>query len=138
MEHKDLQHAKTLLQDGGYTCVLCRGDAVYTSRQRGIQPLMNWIEEGTDLHGFCAADRIVGRAAAFLYCKAGVCAVYAAVLTVGARSLLMHSGIEVQWGELTDGIINRTGTGLCPMEQAVRDALTPEQAFDAIRKKLQK
>ena len=62
----DIEKAKKLLADGSYTCVLCKGDTVRTSSLHGIRPLLGWIHEETDYHGFAAADQIVGKAAAFL------------------------------------------------------------------------
>lgn len=45
---KDLGQAKSLLESGGYTCVLCKGDTVHTSRHRGVRPLMEQATEGID------------------------------------------------------------------------------------------
>ena len=56
----DLEKAKSLLQSGGYTCVLCKDDTIHTSSHRGIRPLLELLE--TDVAGFYAADKVVGRA----------------------------------------------------------------------------
>ena len=37
----NLLNARSLLESGNYTCVLCRGDTVYTTTQRGVAPLLN-------------------------------------------------------------------------------------------------
>ena len=66
-----------------------------------------------------AADRIVGRAAAMLFIKAGICAVHAQTLSTGGKELLEKHGVSVSWGQLTQRIINRDKTGPCPMEAAV-------------------
>ena len=63
----NLQKARNILESGNFTCVVCKGDAVCTTTQRGVAPLLNWLDAGTDLTGFSAADRVVGRGAAFLY-----------------------------------------------------------------------
>ena len=65
---KNLLKARDLLLAGNYTCVVCREDTLYTTTHRGVAPLLNWLDDGTDLEGFSAADRVVGRGAAFLYC----------------------------------------------------------------------
>ena len=75
------EKAKTLLAEGGYTCVICGGDKVYTSHERGVKPLLELLEQGAELKGFSAADRVVGKAAAFLYVLLGVSAVYAGVIS---------------------------------------------------------
>ncbi len=35
----DLQRAKTLLEENNYTCVLCKGEQVYTSTEHGVKQL---------------------------------------------------------------------------------------------------
>ena len=69
---ENMTKARNLLDSGDYTCVVCNGNAIYTTTQRGVAPLLNWLDSGTDLTNFSAADRVVGRGAAFLYCLKGV------------------------------------------------------------------
>ena len=68
----DLEKARSLLERENYTCVICHGEDVITDRRRGVRPLLELLESGKDLHGYSAADRVVGKAAAFLYCLLGV------------------------------------------------------------------
>ena len=134
----DLEKARSLLEKENYTCVICRGDDVITDRRRGIRPLMELLESGKDLHGYSAADKVVGKAAAFLYCLLGVKALHAGVLSVPARDVLVSAGISVEWGSLVPAIRNRAGDGFCPMETAVWDLTDPALAPDTIRIALQK
>ena len=83
--------------------------------------MLGFIREGKALVGYCAADRVVGRAAAMLFVKTGVRAVFADVMSVGAERLLKAHGVETGCDTLADGILNRDKTGPCPMESAVRD-----------------
>ena len=132
----DLTNARQLLDSGDYTCVLCRGDIVHTATERGVKPLLHWLDSGMDAASFSAADRVVGRATAFLYCLLGVKEVYARVMSRPAAQVLEAHGIGVQAGQMVDGIINRKGTGPCPFEAAVLTIDTPEEALAAIRSKL--
>lgn len=134
---KDLQTARELLGTGEYTCVLCRDDRIHTATERGVKPLLNWLDSGLDLTDFSAADRVVGRATAFLYRLLGVKAVYARVMSHPAAEVLRSGGIELEAGQLVDGIINRRGTGPCPFEAAVMDIHDPAEALAAIRKKME-
>lgn len=81
--------------------------------------MLDYIAEGTDLSGFSAADKIVGKAAAMLFALAGVKVLHAQVLSRGAEEILHIHGIPYTCDTLTEGIINRRRDGLCPMEQAV-------------------
>ena len=67
-----MENAKELLESGGYTCVITDGDRVLTSTLRGVKPLVQFLESGRDLTGFSAADKVVGRATAYLYVLLGV------------------------------------------------------------------
>ena len=132
----DLEKAKALLQQGTFTCVLCKGEQVYTSSLRGVAPLMEHWRNGTRLQGFSAADKVVGKATALLYCLLGVKAVYANVISDPALDVLRRAGIHVQYALLVDAIQNRTGDGFCPMETATRDINDPALAPAAIQKAL--
>lgn len=133
---KDLNQAKEILSAREYTCVMCRGDEVYTSTQRGVKPLVVWLESGKDLKGFCAADRVVGKATAFLYVLHGVKAVYAHVISRSALQVLTEHHIETEYRTRVDHIINRQGNGICPFEAAVLDVVAPDAAYKTIRKKM--
>ncbi len=132
----NLQKARQLLDAGNYTCVLCRDDLVYTSTRRGVAPLLNWLDAGTSLQGFSAADRVVGKATAYLYCLLGVKQVYARVMSKPATEVLQRYNIPASWDTLVAGIENRQKTGPCPMEHATRNCTTPQEALDAIRQTL--
>lgn len=137
----NLLKARNLLESGNYTCVLCRGDTVYTTTQRGVAPLLNWLDSGLNLTGFSAADRVVGRGAAFLYCLLGAKEVHARVMSEPAAEVLKAHGIAAQADSFVSGIINRAGTGPCPFEAAVMDIVDPQEALTAIlskRRQMQK
>ena len=130
---KNLMKARELLLSGDYTCVVCRDETVYTTSHRGVAPLLNWLDNGTNLTGFSAADRVVGRGAAFLYCLLKVKAVHARVMSQPAADVLKAYGIEAYADTFVDGIINRAGTGPCPFEAAVMDIQHAQEALVAIR-----
>lgn len=125
----DLERAKALLGVGGNTCVLVRGGLVHSSQKTGIAPMVDFLQAGTALRGFSAADTIVGKAAALLFALAGVRAVYGTVMSRPAVAVLTAHGIAHSCATLTDNIINRAGTGLCPMETAVQNINDPAAAL---------
>lgn len=136
MVQNDLTTAKKRLETGGYTCVLCRGERVHTATERGVKPLVRWLTENLDAKDFSAADRVVGRATAFLYQLLGVKEVYAHVMSRAAAEVLTRGGIAHSCGQLVDNIINRQGTGICPFEEAVLTITEPGEALTAIREKM--
>ena len=127
--------ARKLLDSGDYTCVVCKEDTTYTASLRGVAPLLNWLDSGTDLAGFSAADRVVGRGAAFLYCLLGVKEVYARVMSIPAAEVLRSYGIHTAADTFVEGIRNRAGNGPCPLEAVGMDIQEAEAALTAIRNK---
>ncbi|MBQ4551090.1 MAG: APH(3') family aminoglycoside O-phosphotransferase [Oscillospiraceae bacterium] len=131
----DLNRARALLTEGGYTCVLCRGEIFHTATQRGVRPLVDWLDSGLDVRFFSAADKVVGRATAFLYVLLGVSAVHALVMSTPAREVLEANGITALCDREVPGIINRRGDGPCPFEETVLGITDPGEALIAIRRK---
>ena len=130
-----LARLRERLEAENLTCIAQNGDFILTSRARGIRPLLEWIAQGENLHGACAADRIVGKAAAMLYAFMGVKGVFAEVLSESGLAVLKKYGIYAEYATLTPKIINREGTGLCPMEQTVLTIDEPSAAYAALREK---
>lgn len=132
-----IDQAKRLLDEGNYTCVICGENLTLTAVERGVKPLAAWLEEGRNLAGCWAADKVVGKATAYLYCLLKVRGVYARVMSRPALEVLRANGIEARYNNLAEYIINRRGDGMCPFEQAVLEAESPASAWPLIRQKLQ-
>ena len=129
--------AKEILESSGYTCVLTDGIIVYASTLRGVKPLVQFLENGTIPAGFSAADKVVGKATAYLYVLLGVREIYAQIISEPAVEVLQEHGISVQYGKKVHNIINRKGDGVCPFEVAVMEMTEPVKAYDAILHKMQ-
>lgn len=132
----DIIRAKELLISGGYTCVLIKGTATYTSTERGVAPLLKFIDSSVDFSSFCAADKVVGKAAALLYVYMGIKRLYAKTISTGAVNILKKYHIAYQYENLTPYIMNRNGDGICPMEKAVEHTENPEESLLLIKEKL--
>ncbi len=133
-----LQFARQQLQNGGYTCVLLLEDEQYTSYERGVKPLLDFLNSNKSLVGALAADKTVGAGAAHLYVLLKVKALWANVISKSAFQILKNNNIEIQYGELVPFIINRKGDGICPIETAVKDAKTSIEAHKLIVETLSK
>ena len=129
-------NAKEVLIAGGYTCVLTDGRTVFTSTDRGVKPLVRFLESGEVPAGLSAADKVVGRATAYLYVLLRVREVYAQIISRSAAEVLRKYGIGVACEKTVPNIINRKGDGICPFEAAVMDISSPDLAYTAIRGKM--
>ena len=132
----DTIKAKKILEDEELTLVIIKDTTVYKSVERGVLPLLDFIDKNVELDGFCVADKVVGAGAAFLYILLGVDEIYAKVISTRAEELLKSNGISVTFGMLVNEIRNRAGSDRCPIEAVVEGIFEPDEALLAIRKRL--
>lgn len=131
----DLQIAKENL--AGNTICLCKDGARLFSDERGILPMMNYIESGVDLNGYSVADLVVGKAAAMLFVKSGIKNVFAKTLSESGKATLEKFGVKYEYEVLAEKIINRAGTDICPMEKALSGIENVQEAYEALKKKIE-
>ena len=131
----DLQLAKENLS--GHTICLCKDGNCVFSESRGIAPMMSFIADCVDLAGYSVADIVVGKAVAMLFVKCGIANVFAKTLSISGKEILERYGIACEYETLTDRIINRAGTDICPMEKTVLHTDDIEEAYKQLKNKLQ-
>lgn len=136
MDCEVLAKARKVLDSTNSTCVFCNGEVIIVDKRRGVRPLLDLLENEANVSKFAVADKVVGKAAAYLYCLLGIGCLYARVISMPALHVLENAGIPVEYDQLVQGIQNRDGNGPCPMESAVWDIENPEEALIAIREKL--
>lgn len=133
---KKLNEARLELR-GSVRCVAYNENGLHTSNEKGLLPLINWLEGDPDfLRGASVADKVVGRAAAMIMVYAGVCEVYASVISDAALELLKSEGIACTYSMTCIAISNRRGDGICPMERAVSRIRDPKEAFEVLKEKV--
>ena len=135
LEEDVLAEARRLILEEDVPCVFVREGAVLRPEEgTGVRPLVRALDEEPELlRGSVVVDKIVGKAAAMLAVLGGAAGVYGLTMSAAARDYLAARGIPAEWETLTERIINRTGTGLCPMETAVLDIDDPAEGLAALR-----
>ena len=128
--------AKKLLEEKGYTCVFIKGEKEIFSFERGVKPLLNFIDLGEDFSGFFVADKVVGKAASMLYILLKIEEIFAEVISKPALEILQKNGIKVFYKNKVERIENRTKDGFCPMEEAVLNCNSPKESYFLIKEKL--
>ena len=129
------EKAKQMLYAEGYTCVFMGEDKLYTSTKRGVAPLLARYDSGADYTGCSAADKVIGRGAAFLYVLLGIKDIYVKVISQPSLELLESHGIAVEYDQLVPAIRNRDNTGFCPIESAVQGIDNTADALVRIRER---
>ena len=98
-------------------------------RERGVADLFRLLrEEPQLLRGAFIADKVVGKGAAALMVLGGVEGLFADVVSRPASELLAGAGIAVEYTVVVPGIMNRAGTGTCPVEQLCAGRRRPPSA----------
>lgn len=131
----NIEKAKERLKNGA-SLVLYDGKEFIEENGKGLSPLLKLLSEKNDLSRFCAADKIIGKAAAMLFALLKIKNVYGEVLSRKAIPILEKYGIKYSFGTVTDSIKNRYGTGICPMEQTVEGIDDADTALKAIKEKI--
>lgn len=129
-----LNKARKILEN--HTLAIVCGDTAQTYNERGIKTLLSILSDNPALLcGASVADKVVGKAAALLMVKGKVKEVYAEVISESATDIFRKYRIPFAYGTIADKIINRSGTGMCPMEQTVVGIDNPDDAFVALKQK---
>ena len=125
--------------DGGkYSCVIGNGE-IYAFERSGIADLLDvYSNRKRLLKGALVADKIVGRAAASILVKGGISELYAKVISKPALKMLKSARIGVSYSSIVPYIKNRKGTGVCPMENACKNAKTPDECVKILLGKISK
>jgi len=128
--------AEKLIASGEYNCVVVKGRKIICAENcRGISLIMKLLKENKLKNTF-VADDIIGKAAAVIFTAGGVTACWGKIMSRPAFEWLQSHGVEVSYSTLTENIINREGTGLCPMESAVLDIADDTKAVAILCEKI--
>ena len=106
---------------------------IHTCNGRGVSDLHHILHHSPQLlKGAQIADKVVGRGAAALMILGGVKQLYAALISENAILFLDKAGVKYSYGKRVPAIINRAGTGLCPVEQLTAHCSSPQEALPLI------
>jgi len=132
----DLQLAKTVLREREAPFVLVRGGSIVAMGSgHGVLPLVRTLErlDPARLRGAALADKLIGRAAALAAIFAGLGAVHGEFMSRAAVDELTRHGVPFTYGVQIPAVLNRSGSHLCPFEELVASAETPEEAVRLLR-----
>ncbi|MEG1834518.1 MAG: DUF1893 domain-containing protein [Oscillospiraceae bacterium] len=135
MTENDINELSKMLS-GDITCAIkLKNGKTLLSSEKGIKPLMIWISEKEPLENARIADKVIGRAAAFLAVFAGIKSVYTDLISEPAREVFLKYNIDFYAKKTVSNIINRMGTDICPMEKAVLNIDDAQNAFKILKEK---
>ena len=134
----DLYAEMDALVRGDKALVIAKNGVIVSQKEgRGIAPILNAAEAG-ELRGAIVADKVIGRAAAAIAIGGGAVEVRTPLAAEGAKALLESRGIRLVAEKTVPTILNREGTGSCPMEAAVKGYDEPAQMVSKIKETLER
>lgn len=121
-----------ILHTGHHSLVVDNGE-IHTYDGRGVSDLFRLYKNNPEiLAGAKIADKVVGKGAAALMIVGKVSRVHADVISVPALALFRTSPVDVDYDKLVDNIINRHGTGICPVETLCLECRTADECLPKI------
>lgn len=120
----------------GHSLVVANGNDTRVFDGRGISDLYRLVtgDDAALLSGATVVDKVVGKGAAALMILGDVKRLHAVTISKAALNLLSNSKITVTYDKVTDAIINRAGTGPCPVESLCADCHTAAECLPLINK----
>ena len=138
MRSADLYAEMDALVRGDKSLVIAKNGVIVAQKEgRGIAPILTAAEAG-ELKGAIVADKVIGRAAAAIAVVGGADEVRTPLAAEGAKALLESHGIRFVAEKTVPLILNREGTGSCPMEAAVKGCDEPAQMVSKIKETLER
>ncbi len=127
---KELQN---ILNNESLSLVVKQGEDTYKYSGRGVSDLYSIVcNNKLILNGALIADKIVGKGAAALMSIGKVRSLITTTISRSALQLLELNGVEIEYENLVENIINRTGTDICPVEKLCSDDTNLNVIFDKI------
>lgn len=136
----DLELAKEELKNKSLSFVIAgRGKILFESKEEGILSLLKALKEfGSRLKGSALADKVVGKAAAFLILHGGFLALYSSVISDDALNLLQNTGLKITFDRRVPQILNKAGTDRCPLEKLSMEFKNSEEFIYELSKRILK
>lgn len=133
----ELAELKKILTDKKLACIVVRPDGTKVEiTGMGIAPAIRLLENG-DFADAIVVDKIVGKAVAMLMSLGGVYYVHGVVMSQSAIDWLTQKKIPFSYDTAVENIVNRTGRGVCPMEETVKFIPNEATALEALKKKVE-
>jgi hypothetical protein len=132
---RDVELAKEILGNKGITLVIVKeGKILFKSDLSGICGLLQAIEKlKKEMYGSSVADKIVGRAAALLLGYSHVNEVYAPVLSKEGLKVLEENQIRIEYLNLVQTVLDRTGKNICPFEKFSSEIKSLDKAHKQLK-----
>jgi hypothetical protein len=134
------EKARKMVKAEEVSCVMIKGNKIiHTASGHGVAPLISVYENSPEiLAGAFVVDKIIGKAAAMILALGGAKRAYGEIMSAAAYNYLTGRGIQAEYGERIDVVVNRAGDGMCPLESSVLDLDDPEAGYLRLKETIQR
>lgn len=138
MDMSDQRLAKLRLHKHKLNLVIVKsGKVVFDTGAHGLSGFLLAIKIlGKEMSGSSVADRILGRAAAFLCAYSEIASVFAVTISEGGAQTLRKNNIPYEYENLVPNILNHDRTDMCPFEQLTVGLVSPKEAYAKLRARM--
>lgn len=131
-----IKSAINIIQEDRASCIIIKNNIIVKAELgSGIAPLIDLYEGGILKDSF-VVDKIIGKAAAMVITLGGVKGCYGITVSKAAINWLESHNVSVKYDHCVESINNRTGDGMCPMEQTVAKISDATEAVTALKNKI--
>ncbi len=121
------------IKNSVFTCIVeYKGEVVFSSKDKGVKPLMDFIGLNASYSPITIKDKIIGKGAMVLAIKCQAHKVITPIISEKALALANQHALNVVYEKVVPYIMNRTGTGACPIESAVDRVDSIEEGYKVI------
>jgi hypothetical protein len=133
-KNQDLNCAKEELGERNLAFVIVKNKKILAeSREKGVAPFFSALTT-VNAAGASLADKIVGKAVAFLSAYSDIEAVYTPLVSTPAAAVLHGYDILLEAEKEVPMILNRTRDDQCPIEKMILSCDLPEEAYALLEK----
>ena len=133
----NIELAKSLLEEHQDSCLIFKNQQlIYSSKYIGVKPLLQFIREEHTIDKndkLILVDKVIGKAAMLLAAYIGITRVLTPVMSQEAVKVAKLYHIDYEAMKMVPFIINRQGTGKCPLELSVENTEDLQEALENIQ-----
>ena len=112
------------------TIIIYKDGDVFTSEDKSLRPILDYLNENETMKGAFAFDRTVGKAEALLYAYGKAKFVYGETMSIPAQKILIRRRIQYKAGKLVGEILTPDNTDARPCDKAVENIKKPQDAYE--------
>ena len=120
-------------REGKALSIIKEGEEIFSSRKSGLLPLIELRESEIDTENSLAVDRVVGGAAAYIFCLLDVNKVVTNVASRSAVRALEEKEIDLYAREKVKNIVNPDTGEVCKFEKLSKEYEDFEKFYEKVK-----